>query len=272
MSTFTNRFTCVLLFAAAMAVVVSAIWMSNQADRDVQLAQKEIVIEPLDFVMPVENTKKIDDSALVSVLTNDEQILIRIDCELNLDLTCRAYRISRNRWIGLQKWKPDENGRCPISIEAAVKEGYHGFACVVTNNPTNVKLISVELTRPRLPLSHDEYIWMYSLMFAYDADGRSRVRRIIVLFDGKCVYPEETDCLFKMDKLMVSVDDGWLNRLKRAFQCLVPIKNDFRADAGANIYANNYGDILDGGSQKSKKCKQRKDTDQKGHVRGKIQQ
>ena len=71
---------------------------------------------------------------------------------------------------------------------------------------------------------------------------------------------------------MVSVDDGWLNRLKRAFQCLVPIKNDFRADAGANIYANNYGDILDGGSQKSKKCKQRKDTDQKGHVRGKIQQ
>ena len=84
--------------------------------------------------------------------------------------------------------------------------------------------------------------------------------------------PEETDCLFKMDKLMVSVDDGWLNRLKRAFQCLVPIKNDFRADAGANIYANNYGDILDGGSQKSKKCKQRKDTDQKGYVRGKIQQ
>ena len=79
MSTFTNRFTCVLLFAAAMAVVVSAIWMSNQADRDVQLAQKEIVIEPLDFVMPVENAKKIDDSALVSVLTNDERIIIRID-------------------------------------------------------------------------------------------------------------------------------------------------------------------------------------------------
>ena len=69
---------------------------------------------------------------------------------------------------------------------------------------------------------------------------------MIVLLDGKCVYPEETDCLFKMDKLMVSVDDGWLNRLKRAFRCLVPIKNDFRADAGASIYANNYGDILDG--------------------------
>ena len=240
---FTNRSTCVLVFAVVMVTIAtSAIWMSNQADRDVQLAQKEIVIEPLDFVIPVENTKKIDDSALVSALTNDERVLVRVDCDLNLDLTCRAYRISRSRWTKLRKWKPEDGERCPISIEAAVKEGYHGFVSVVTNNPTNVKLISVELTRPRLPLSLDEYIWMYSLTFAYEADGVSRIRRMFVLLDGQCVYPDETDYSLNMAELMASMDDGWLNRFKRAFRCLVPTK----VGHGESIWASCYGDILDG--------------------------
>lgn len=248
MSIFVNRFTCVLVFAAVMvAVATSAFWMSSHADRNVQLAQKEIVAEPLDFVMPFGKAKRIDDSALGSALTNDEKILVRLDCDLNLDLTCRAYRISRSRWIRLRKWEPKDDERCPLSIEAAVKEGYHGFVCVVTNNPTNVKLISVELTRPRLPLSHSEYIWMYSLTFAYEADSVSRIRRMFVLLDGQCVYPDETDYSLNMDELTTYMDDGWLNRFKRAFQCLVPTKVGHGKNfENQSIWASTYGDILDG--------------------------
>lgn len=245
---FTNRSTCVLVFAVVMvAIATSAVWLSSHADRDVQFAKKEIVIEPLDFVMPFENGKRIDDSTLASALTNDEKVLVRLDCDLNLDLTCRAYRISRSRWTKLRKWKPEDDERCPISIEAAVKEGYHGFVCVVTNNPTNVKLISVELTRPRLPLSLDEYIWMYSLTFAYEADDVSRLRRMFVLLDGQCVYPDEADYSLNMAELMAYTDDGWLNRFKRAFRCLVPMKLGHGENSlNRNVWASNYGDILDG--------------------------
>ena len=133
-----------------------------------------------------------------------------------------------------EKWRGADSARL---LESAVGEV----------RAAGWELVNVDATviceRPKL-LPHIPAIRarLAEILFPGEADGVSRIRRMFVLLDGQCVYPDETDYSLNMAELMASMDDGWLNRFKRAFRCLVPTK----VGHGESIWASCYGDILDG--------------------------